>query len=805
MSNITNSSTQESSVNYSSKHAEFINEEKFGPYSFPFETALSFAPLIRFWEGKVGSVDRGEDVLAVEIMKRLEQSREFFQPINDFNVLDENDDLVEILLAGMFPSVMRDRQLAFAIPPFFMKAFYFTPKLFELLKSREIRFGFGANPVLTKAVSISRACAMILNKFYDQKIVIDPPFTFVMNSKHENIEQYYIAQLNAEFVDIKQLKPLKEISQDQINRLLNNIYDTKTWLELIPPENFAFEGLVFANLINVTEEESLSRLKHKLLDDDALVQDVDELQIIARNYFDIPDLRLGVKAFDFPLRREHNISYRIDHHFLLDSEHDPLDPEFSNSIYQRLCIENTIVVVEDLVKYPDPTSIEVELLNLGFRSIVAAPLNDDTGNIIGFLELGAKEPNQLNALTLIKIAEVIPLFEIALKRSREEIKNKIQALIRENYTHIHPSVEWKFIRTSYEYLEKLEEGQKPLVKPIIFKNVYALYGQADVVSSSSYRNNAIRHDYLENLKMVQDIFEQAEQLIDFPLINHFLFELENHIKKLRRFITSGDEMKIYQFFHQEVHPIFGEIRDKHPTLLEMIESYFAALDPVLGIIYNERRAYEESIVMINDLISRILEVEDNRAQAMIPHYFEKHKTDGLDFDIYVGQSILQDDTFSEIHLKNLRLWQLTALCEITRRVERLKAKLPCPMDTAQLIMVYPHQISIRFRTDEKRFDVDGAHNLDYEIIKKRVDKARIENSNERLRKAGHIVIIFAQENDKHEYKEYIRYLNQSGMLYDEIEELPVEKLQGVEGLKSMRVRVKLDQEAESLIPGELKD
>lgn len=781
---------KEPSVNYSSKHAEFINEEKFGPYSFPFKTTLSFGPIISFWKSKIGSADRGEDVLGREIMNRLEQTPYFFKPIEDFAVLDANDDLVELLLAGMFPSVMRDRQLAFAIPPFFMKAFYFTPKLYELLKSRDIRFGFGANPVLTKAVSIARACALILNKYYNQKIIIDPPFTFIMNTQKENLEQYYISQLNSDFVEIKKLKPLKKISQDQINKLLNNIYDTKSWLEMIPPENFEFEGLVYANLINVTEEESLSRLKHKLLDDDALLQDVDELQNIARNYFDIPELKLGVKAFDFPVLREANVRYRIDHHFLINSEHDPLDPEFNNSIYQRLCIENTLIVVEDLIKYPDPTTIEVELLNMGFRSLVAAPLNDDAGNIIGFLELGAKEPNQLNALTLIKIAEVIPLFEIAVKRSREEIKNKIQALIRENYTHIHPSVEWKFIRTSYEYLEKLEEGQKPLVKPIVFKDVYAMYGQADVVSSSSYRNNAIRHDYLENLKMVKEIFKKSELLIDFPLINHFLFELENHINKLKRFITSSDEMKIYQFFHSEVHPIFEQIKVKHPTLQEMIDSYFKALDPQIGIIYSERRAYEESIVMINDLISRILEVEDNRAQAMIPHYFEKYKTDGLEFDIYIGQSILQGQTFSDIHLKNMRLWQLTTLCEITRRIDKLKAKLPCPMDTAQLIMVYPHPINIRFRTDEKRFDVDGAHNLDYEIIKKRVDKARVENSNERLRKAGHIVIIFAQENDKFEYKEYIRYLAKRGFLYDEFEELPVEKLQGVEGLKSLRVRVK---------------
>lgn len=255
---------------------------------------------------------------------------------------------------------------------------------------------------------------------------------------------------------------------------------------------------------------------------------------------------------------------------------------------------------------------------------------------------------------------------------------------------------------------------------------------------------------------------------------------------------SSDEMKIHHFFHSEVHPIFTQIREKHKRLEEMIDAYFSGLDPERGIVYNDRRAYEESITMINDLISRVLEVEDNRAQSMIPHYYEKYKTDGIEFDIYVGQEILRNEFFSDIHLKNLRLWQLTTLCEIARRMEKLKTKLPCPMDTAQLILVYPNPINIRFRTDEKRFDVDGAYNMDYEIIKKRVDKAHVEDSSERLRKSGHIVIVFTQENDKQEYREYIRYLQGKGYLEQQIEDLSVEKLQGVEGLKCLRVKVKMD-------------
>ena len=47
---------------------------------------------------------------------------------------------------------------------------------------------------------------------------------------------------------------------------------------------------------------------------------------------------------------------------------------------------------------------------------------------------------------------------------------------------------------------------------------------------------------------------------------------------------------------------------------------------------------------------------------MFPHYFEKQKTDGVDYQIYVGASLLEDGRFDPLCLKNLRLWQLMVTC-----------------------------------------------------------------------------------------------------------------------------------------------
>ena len=57
--------------------------------------------------------------------------------------------------------------------------------------------------------------------------------------------------------------------------------------------------------------------------------------------------------------------------------------------------------------------------------------------------------------------------------------------------------------------------------------------------------------------------------------------------------------------------------------------------------------------------------------------------------------------------------------------------MPVRLETAHLVLVQSTPLSIRFRDDEKQFDVDGAYNARYEIVKKRIDKATVKETGER--------------------------------------------------------------------------
>jgi len=80
-------------------------------------------------------------------------------------------------------------------------------------------------------------------------------------------------------------------------------------------------------------------------------------------------------------------------------------------------------------------------------------------------------------------------------------------------------------------------------------------------------------------------------------------------------------------------------------------------------------------------------------------------------------------------------------------------------------------------------------NSRYEIIKKRIDKVRIKGTKERLTQPGKIAIVYSLPKEAAEYEEYIEFLQTRQLLKTGIEKLELEELQGVIGLKALRVEI----------------
>jgi len=139
------------------------------------------------------------------------------------------------------------------------------------------------------------------------------------------------------------------------------------------------------------------------------------------------------------------------------------------------------------------------------------------------------------------------------------------------------------------------------------------------------------------------------------------------------------------------------------------------------------------------------------------------------------------------------MMQLTFMAAVAKYSHPLLPQLSKPIQTTQLIFIHSQPIDIRFRKDEKRFDLEGAYNIPCHIVKKRIDKAIIRGTKERLTQCGKIALAYFSQKEADEYIGYIQYLQEQKILPNDLEEPDLEELQGVSGLKGWRVSVFLDE------------
>lgn len=777
------------------KAGQAINENEDGTAleMMPYPSRLSFVPLINHLRSQAEREKRpGRAVLLRYILEKADQAPAIHGPLGSLQEAESCSDTIDLLLSAVFPDGQEAFSLGRAFKPLDVTPIYQTEALSNLLKENEaFEYCLDGQPDRVFSFIINAACSLILNKFYGQSLNVEAPLVATLQLPGQNLQRHFKCVHNLSFIDVLPLGPLPELSDRQVKQLLNDPMNWQQWLEYLPPNRFEFQGFIAEYHTEITEEVALSRIKHELLEKDVLAgpEKAAQLEALVRTGLKKPSIRLGLAATNDKGNLCSARKYKVAYHFLAGREENILQTE--GCIYQRALQQKEPLLVEDLAQLDEVTEVEAELLNAGIRSIIIFPLRNKQGKLGGFLELGSARAHGLTKVTALKAGEMAPLFALAIERRREEVNNRIEAIIREQYTALHPSVEWRFIESAFELLEDQSRGKKGAARPIVFKEVYPLYAQADIVNSSNIRNDAIQADLLDNLGGLAETLQALIELLPFPILEQFLFRAQEYAAFLQEGFSSNDESRVMEFLRTEAHPLLRQMGRHSSGAARLVDAYFRQLDPRLEVVYNKRKAYEDSVAAINESISRYLEQEDEAAQEMLPHYFEKYKTDGVEYEIYAGQSLLQKGRFSQQLLSNLRLWQLLVMCNITRRSMELKEQLPLPLETAQMIFVYGNPLDIRFRMDEKRFDVDGAYNIRYEIIKKRVDKALVDGTGERLRMPGKLAIVYASEKSRTEYLEYLRFLASRKAIHPDIEELDLGELQGVEGLRALRVTVNM--------------
>ena len=770
-----------------------------------FNTLFSLQPLTSVLEKMIAEEKPGARKLYQGLLNEIKAKPELLQPIKDLAPLEKENELVETLLLTIFPPSSSSNQGIYAVGfPFSHQMVYASP-LFEklFLKNGSKIIGFSNAETEEDLINAAYKLAydLILKKFYAQ------PASTVANTIHtvtdiqSGLTKYYELKLDAQFIDVKPasddfklpetFSPSEALESDELK-------------ELFPISNFRFEGLMVVEVNNVTEEQVIGEIKNVLININSFsdVSIYEDLQQHVQSLIGLKHVKIGITPF-FKMNGYYLYTDSLYKNSILFHNREVIQSRDQlNEIIQEIFRDVTqpvlyVALTKNLQYYHELLQYYA---NEGFKNLVLCPLRSEYGELIGLLEIASREEGYLQFQHITSLQLAIPLFALALQKSQENLELQIDKMIKEHFTAIQPAVEWKFTEAAFQYIQNKQVSELARMPNITFQEVYPLYAAIDVRNSSTERNRSIQLDLIEQLGMVKNIILKACKIIDFPLLEESLFRIDKYMDAVSETLLPDDEIMIYNFLENDIEALFKNLKSTKRELKKLIDGYFSELDAQRKVLYRHRKDYEDSLTRINDVLDRFIDSEQQDAQLAYPHYFERYVTDGIEFNIYIGQSMSPHRPFNEIFVRNLKLWQLTLLAKAARLTSSLEKRLPLPLQTTQLILAHSIPISISFRRKERKFDVDGAYNIRYEIVKKRIDKVHLKDSEERLTQPGKIGIVYSQHKELTEYMEFIEFLQAEKLLTENIEHLDLEDTQGISGLKAVRVEVNLESPNTPPIP-----
>lgn len=753
----------------------------------PLKFKISFEPVYEYLENIVKDKDHYLHSTAKSLLEKYNKYPILRDGFYDFNYLEKYNTEIDELLNVIFPKPLQNNEIKAVTIPLIFTTFKLSNKFEKIFENA------GDNPEF-KLHNFDQdnlyilACTLILIHNYNVDIDFSRPFYFEIPDQKRGITCHYRIVSSGGFFKVKPLKNAVPITNDDIHLLIDNFHNIDLWKEKFPPESYEFIGFDIVNLFDITSDHALSKVKENLLKKDE--KTFDSLEQSISNLFGTSNIKFGFAGFNLNNER---VIFKYRSAVILNTSDFDKENFFCKEVATKVFEKKEIIAISNVDTYGIQTKkngLYQVLKKQGIQSIVLIPINLNN-DIFGVLELSSKNKYELNSVNVQKLEDVISVFKIAIQRYIEEFEANIESVIQENYTSLHPSVKWKFYEKAQEFILNMEfnNNETTSLKDIVFENVIPLFGECDIKGSSTARNQAIQEDLIKQLSLAWSIITKANKKYKLPIYEDLIFRINESLENIKKSLNSGDENSITHFLNKEIYPVFNHLKKIDKDLSDDIDNYMMQIDENLHVIYDKRKKFEDSVTILNDKLSKFIDYKQIEAQEMFPHYFERYKTDGVDYNMYIGQSLVKNCTYDTVYLSNLRLWQLKMTCELENIARNLKSSIPYPLDIASLILVHSNPLSIRFRMDEKKFDVDGAYNIRYEIIKKRIDKALIKNTNERLTQPGKIAIVYSNNNDYDEYMKYIKYLQSKKYLLELVEDLEIEDLQGVSGLKALRVSV----------------
>jgi hypothetical protein len=756
---------------------------------------LSFKPLLDLWK-EVSQNGHGQAAkVCYDLYQRFYSVAELLEPIIDDKVIKQHEVLIEEAMVTLFAPAFSTKKESFAIAgPFSSKPVYASLTFQNTYLDRFGNFLLPMDVQVEKNLAeakINLAYKLILRKWYSLELIGGESFICSSPERGNNIHNYFQLEWDPQFINVSTSCTLPELPEEFLLKCYraSDITHFPLLSEILPLNNFIFEGFVITRISEVSAQETANKIRNILqhenpLENEMLIQD---LRCQLRYLLNIQEGDIGFTIFYDNGEDEemHEFNYCS---ILLNRIKDKNGwPNFCQQL-ANLLQRHSGYLFWSKSDMPDANIVEERLSEGGWKAAAFVALYGNK-RIIACLEILASKDLQIGSNLLLNVGYVQEMLQFAINSYRYQVRSRVDETVKKHFTAVQSSVGWKFNKASVHFLAKKIEGSTAEMEPIIFEDVYPLYGILDIKNSSQERKRAIQQDLLQQLHYLKQELAIVSASDPGALVEQVQLNVDKYIHLIKDSLNEADIQSTEQFLQHYIPAFFEELTKGRTGVSGEVRAHFKNLG--VNSLYSNtyQKRFEISVKKINDCILRNLDSEQGAAQQIYPHYFERLVTDGVEFNMYVGQSIVPKKKFSIDHLKAIRLWQLSFIAKTAQQLGRLSPKLDLPLQTTQLVLAYSKAVSLRFRSEERRFDIDGIHNAHFEIMKKRIDKVMVKHTSDRLTQPGTIAVVYSNDHDAKEYIHFMEQMKAEGILAGTIENLDLEELQGISGLRGLRAAI----------------
>ncbi|QEC52428.1 hypothetical protein EDD80_11021 [Anseongella ginsenosidimutans] len=760
---------------------------------------LSFRPYLDFIEAQISrSRSTTHKTYLEAIAAILRQNPVLLEPIEDFSILENFSELAELIKLNHVQRDIRGEEPMFAIgTPFPMQLFSYSENFRALMLDEQNMCKSCLSCEFVDSDHLRKLYWMVLEKCYgldlDQRLL---PDTFLrLKDEGRMRRKHYRFSVNHHFVNLRHSSGLPPLQQEWIDFALGLIRHAGDLKIPLPLEDFIAEGFMVFTIRDETEEMSLQELQRTIADMHTVPEETTftnikqaTLSLLGKDEVELgilPFIRINKQYRYHAAYNRSSVIFELLSRELPEEKLSDIFHKLLNRYLERK--EGGWLIYNDLEESAEENEVEQLMNRYGFQSLGIFPVWHRE-KLLGILEVASKKQQVIDTKLTRKIEQALPLYREFLTYQTGRLAERMNSYIMRRYTAIQPAVQWKFNEAAWKaFAENIVGAKDGQAAPenIRFENLHPFYGAVDVRNSSVERLNAVRQDLWLQLEYLEVLLDIAESTADVK-------EMQQKVQRWQQLInlniTLEEEVDLRDFLEESVSFV-STLKQGGLLPLDEARDFEQKMKDESSEFHSASWGFEQSLKQVNESLKASLEQAEATLQERIPHYFEKFKTDGWEFNLYAGESISPWRSFSEEDADAVCRWQLDTMIAMANASHAVRPKLLYPLNTTQLVFVHSNLVDISYRSDERRFDVEGAYSIRYEVIKKRIDKVRLLGSEERLTQPGTIAIVYVHSRNAVYYRKQLRTLISEGKLLPGIEMLDLEELQGISGLKALRVRI----------------